>query len=301
MADSKSTTAGVCYALAAYGTWGVAPLFWKHLATVPAGEILAYRIVAAMAVFFLLLRWRGRTGEWLKGYRDLATLRSFALAALLIGLNWYLFVYAVATGHILQASLGYFINPLFNVVLGLVFLGERLRVWQWVAVAMAGLGVLQLAVRSESFPWIALALVVSFGFYGLVRKTSPVDALVGSNLETSLLLPFAVGFVVWLTVRGEAHILVASPGRLLLLAGTGLMTAFPLLWFSNAARRLPLSTLGFFQYLAPTGQFLLAVWVYGEPFTSLQLRSFSCIWIALVIFTIEARRHGRRRELLQQA
>lgn len=295
MTDSKTTTAGVLYALAAYGTWGFAPLFWKHLTTIPSGEVLAYRIVAAMVVFLLLLLWRGRFKELAEGYRDLRVLRSFVVAALLIGFNWYLFVYAVATGNILQASLGYFMNPLFNVVLGMVFLGERLRPWQWVAVALAAAGVMQLAIRSETFPWIALALMVSFGFYGLVRKTSPVDALVGSNLETSLLVPLAAGFLVWLGLRGEAHFLQASPGRLLLLAATGLVTAFPLLWFSNAARRLPLSTLGFFQYLAPTGQLLIAVGVYGEPFTSLQLRSFGCIWVALAIFSLEARRHWQRR------
>ncbi|MCH9652166.1 MAG: EamA family transporter RarD [Deltaproteobacteria bacterium] len=295
MADSKTTTAGVLYALAAYGTWGFAPLFWKLLTTIPSGELLAYRIVAAMVVFLLLLVWRGRFRELQRGYRDLRTLRFFVLAALLIGFNWYLYVYAVATGNILQGSLGYFMNPLFNVVLGMVFLGERLRPWQWVAVALAAAGVMQLAIRSETFPWIAIALMVSFGFYGLVRKVSPVDALVGSNLETSLLVPLAAGFLVWLGFRGEAYFLQASPGRLLLLVATGLMTALPLLWFSNAARRLPLTTLGFFQYLAPTLQFLIAVGVYGEPFSSLQLRCFGCIWVALVIFSLEARRHRRRR------
>ncbi len=294
MADSRTTSSGVLYALAAYVAWGLAPLFWKHLTSFPTAEVLAIRIVAAMAVFLTLLAWRGRLGELRRGYGDPRILRSFLLSGLLIGVNWYLFVYAVGTGKILQASLGYFMNPLFNVLLGMLFLGERLRRWQWAAVALASFGVLLLTLKSESFPWIALCLMASFGFYGLVRKTSPADALLGSNLETSLLAPLALGYLVWLGVQGQAHFLEAPSSQYIFLLGTGFMTALPLLWFSNAARRLPLSTLGFFQYLAPTGQFLLAVLVYGEPFTAAQLASFLCIWMALAVFAVEAHRHRLR-------
>ena len=298
MNERSTTTAGIGYALAAYGAWGLSPLFWKNLSSMPALEVLGHRVVWAMLVFFVLLLLRGRVRELRAAYRSPRYRRAFLVSSVLIGVNWYLYVWAVSKAYILQASLGYFISPLFSVVLGMLFLKETLRPWQWVAVALAGLGVLQLTLQADTFPWIALSLVISFGFYGLVRKTAPADALLGSNLETSFLLPPAIAYLVFLGVRGEATFTALDGTTLVFLAGTGLMTALPLLWFSNAARRLPLSTLGFFQYIAPTGQFLLAVLVYGEPFSATQLRSFVLIWIALAVFSGEAhlqQKRSRRR------
>jgi chloramphenicol-sensitive protein RarD len=287
MNQRSTTTTGILYALGAYGAWGLAPLFWKNLGSIPTREILGHRVLWAMVVFLVLLALRGRVRELQAAYGSSRYRRAFLASAALIGINWYLFIWAVNHEHILQASLGYFVNPLFNVALGMIFLKERLRPWQWVSVGLASLGVLQMAVQGDEIPWVAISLVVTFGFYGLVRKTAPADALLGSNLETSFLLPLAVGYLVFLGVRGEAAFASADGRTLAFIAATGLMTALPLLWFSNAARRLPLSTLGFFQYLAPTGQFLLAVLVYDEPFTAVELRSFVVIWIALAVFSVE--------------
>lgn len=298
MAESRISAAGVLYAVGAYGAWGLSPLYWKFLSDLPPLEILAFRVLWGMVLLFLLLRWRGRVRELLRTVRSPRVLRTFAFSALLIGVNWYLYLYAVLSDQILQASLGYFINPLFNVLLGMVFLRERLRPAQWLAVGLAAVAVAQLAARAGAFPWISLTLVLTFGIYGLVRKTAPADALVGMNLETGFLVPVAAGYLILRVHQGEAVFVGAPPGLLVLLAFTGVMTALPLLWFSNAARRLPLSTLGFFQYIAPTGQFLLAVLLYREPFSALQLRSFVLIWIALAIYSFEAHRHHRRRRAL---
>ncbi|MCB1054089.1 MAG: EamA family transporter RarD [Acidobacteria bacterium] len=285
---------GSVYALLAYGAWGFSPMFWKQVSGVPALETLGHRVIWALLVFFLLLRLRGRAGELPGAIRDPRTRRAFALAAGLIAFNWCLYVYAVSSSHIVESSLGYFINPLLNVALGMIFLGERLRTWQWVAVALAAAGVIQMSASGVGVPWIALGLALSFGLYGLVRKTAPVDALLGSNLETLLLLPVAVIYLGWLFATGRAGFLGADTHTRVFLVASGLMTALPLLWFSNAARRLPLKTLGFFQYLAPTCQLLLGVLVYGEPFTGVQLKSFAFIWTALVLFTAESQWHRRR-------
>ncbi len=293
MTESRVSAAGVLYAVAAYGAWGISPLYWKFLADLPALEVLAFRVVWGMVLLFGLLLWRRRGGEFRQALRSPRVVRTFAVSAVLIGINWYLYLYSVYSDQILQASLGYFINPLFNVVLGMVFLHERLRPAQWVAVGLAALAVARLATQTGAFPWISLTLVVSFGIYGLVRKTAPADALLGMNLETAFLVPVAAGYLFFLLARGEAAFVRAEPSLLGLLAFTGVMTALPLLWFSNAARRLPLSTLGFFQYIAPTGQFLLAVLLYREPFSAVQLQSFILIWIAVAIFSLEA--HFRRR------
>lgn len=289
---------GSVYALLAYGAWGFSPMFWKQVTGVSPLETLGHRVIWALVVFFLLLRFRGRAGELPGAIRDPRTRRAFALAAGLIAFNWCLYVYAVASSHIVESSLGYFINPLLNVALGMLFLGERLRPLQWIAVALAAAGVLQMSTGEAGVPWIALGLAASFGLYGLVRKTAPVDALLGSNLETLLLLPLALLYLGWLVATGQAGFVDAGTKTQVFLVASGLMTALPLLWFSNAARRLPLKTLGFFQYLAPSCQLLLGVLVYGEPFTSVQVRSFAFIWTALALFTAESQWHRRRTRRL---
>lgn len=292
---STEFTTGSLFALAAYGAWGFSPLFWRLLGDFAPLEQLGWRVTFAMAIFLTFLGLQGRFGQLRAALGDRRMLRAFSVSALLIGTNWFLYVYSVDRERVLEASLGYFINPLLNVVLGMLFLGERLRRWQWVAVALAAVGVAIMTLGAGTFPWIALALAGSFGLYGLVRKVAPAGPLLGSNVETLLLLPLSLGVVIWMLARGESSAPGSDAGTWALLAATGAITAVPLLCFSAAARRLPLSTLGFFQYIAPTGQFLLAVMVFREPFSRNTLVAFLCIWAALVVFTLEGQLARRRR------
>jgi chloramphenicol-sensitive protein RarD len=288
----NAALAGGLYATAAYSIWGLAPLVWHALAERPPFELLGHRIVWAMVLYIAILLVR-RRGEEIRPLLTLRVLRVFLGSGLLLSVNWFTFIFAVAHEEVLQASLGYFLNPILNVVLGLVFLGERLRPGQWLAVALAVTGVGILAGRGDAFPWLALLLAFSFGFYGLVRKTAPADALLGSTLETALLTPVALLLLAALYRQEGASSLPREPAIAGLLLLTGAITAIPLLCFSHAARRLTLTSLGFFQYLAPTCQFLLAVLAFGEPFSALQLRAFLFIWVAVAIFTVEARLHTR--------
>ncbi len=292
MAPSEHRT-GLAYGIAAYAFWGVMPVFWKTLADVPASEILAHRVPWALLAFAAFARWRGRLADVGAAMVDRRVRSTLALSALLLGANWLTFVYAVVTDRVMQASLGYFINPLVSVLLGLVVLRERLRPGQWIAVALAAAGVAQLAVGADEVPWIGLVLAGTFGLYGLLRKTAKVDALPGSTAEMLLLAPAAILFLFGVEVRGTGQLGHADATTHLLLLATGPLTALPLLWFTNAARRLPLSSLGFIQYLAPSLQLLLAVVVFGEPFTAVHGRSFACIWLALAVFTID-RVHSAR-------
>jgi chloramphenicol-sensitive protein RarD len=284
---------GLVYGIAAYGMWGLAPAFWKQLVGVSPIEMLAHRVVWGMAAFAALVAIAGVGPAVRAALADRRTLAMMALTGALLAINWGLFVGAVASGHILDASLGYFINPLVSVGLGTLVLRERLRRLQWVAIAAAVAGVASLAWHASHAPWISLALAFSFGTYGLVRKQARVDSLAGSTIETGLLVPIAVVYLGALAARGGGELGHASIASQLLLASTGLVTAVPLLLFTSAARRLPLSTLGFLQYLAPTGQFVLAVAVYGERFTHEQLIAFGLIWIGLAIFTIDLVRAAR--------
>lgn len=249
-------------------------------------------------VVYVVILLASRRGAQLRSLLEPRVLAVFLGSGLLLAANWFTFVYAVVHEEVVQASLGYFLNPILNVVLGMVFLGERLRPGQWLAVCLAGAGVAQLATRGDTFPWLALTLAFSFGFYGLVRKTAPADALLGSVLETALLAPLALLLLAVLYLRGNAAPPV-DPMTVTLFVLAGVLTAVPLLCFSNGARRLTLTTLGFFQYTAPTCQFLLAVLAFGEPFSRLQLRSFLLIWTAVAVFTGEAQLHSRlvRRRL----
>ncbi|MGH0037522.1 MAG: EamA family transporter RarD [Myxococcota bacterium] len=292
-AASDPIRAGIVFALLAYGAWGVAPAYWKQLEDLPPFEILAYRVLSS-AVVGLLLLTLGRS--W-RALRDALGIRRVALVlsttALIIGGNWFLFLYAVVHDRIVDTSLGYFLTPLLNVALGRLFLGERLRLWQGVAVALAAVGVARLAFELGGLPWISLALGGSFACYGLLRKWAPVPSLVAFATESSILAPLAGGYLAWLawTGAGSANARVVLDGATgAWLAGTGLMTAGPLVWFASAARRLPLSVVGLFQYIAPTVSLGLAVLVYGEPFLRSQLEAFGCIWLALAVYTWDWRR-----------
>jgi chloramphenicol-sensitive protein RarD len=290
-----AAAAGLGYALLAYGSWGLFPLFWKLLEHIPSLELVAHRVVWSCAAYLVLVRLRGRGGELRRALVSAATLRTIVPSALFIAINWLVFIYAVSTDRVLHASLGYFLNPLVSIVLGMVFLGERLRPAQWVAVALACVGVGFMASLADGFPWIGLGLAVTFGGYGLLRKVAPVDGLIGATMESVLLVPIGGLWLVMLAVEGTGAMGQLGTGIDLLLVSAGIITAAPLVWFANAARLLPLRTLGFMQYLAPTGQFALAVLVFGETLTPVHARGFACIWVAVAVFSAEGWWASRRR------
>ncbi len=286
--DAKQTRQGIFFALAAYFMWGIAPAYFKLIQQVPADEILTHRIIWS---FFFMLALISLGRSWPKvraACQNRKRLLLLAVTALLIGGNWLLFIWAVNNHHMLEASLGYFINPLVNVLLGMLFLGERFRRMQWVAVALAFTGVLVQLWQFGSLPIIGLGLAFSFAFYGLLRKKIAIDAQTGMLIETLWLLPVAAAYLFLFADSPTSH-LSANPWSLnLLLVAAGIVTTVPLLCFTAAATRLRLSTLGFFQYLGPTLMFLLAVTFYGETIGQDKLVTFGFIWSALILFTLDA-------------
>ncbi|WP_336844018.1 EamA family transporter RarD [Serratia nevei] len=287
--DAKQTRQGIFFALAAYFMWGIAPAYFKLIQQVPADEILTHRIIWSF-FFMLALISLGRSWPKVRAacQNRKRLLLLLAVTALLIGGNWLLFIWAVNNHHMLEASLGYFINPLVNVLLGMLFLGERFRRMQWVAVALAFTGVLVQLWQFGSLPIIGLGLAFSFAFYGLLRKKIAIDAQTGMLIETLWLLPVAAAYLFLFADSPTSH-LSANPWSLnLLLVAAGIVTTVPLLCFTAAATRLRLSTLGFFQYLGPTLMFLLAVTFYGETVGQDKLVTFGFIWAALILFTLDA-------------
>ncbi|MDX1455833.1 MAG: EamA family transporter RarD [Gammaproteobacteria bacterium] len=279
------TRTGVMYALLCYGLWGFTPLYFKAIDYVPALEMLAHRVVWS-AVFLAILLWlKGRFHEIRPLVTDFSQLRWLLVSSLLISANWGLYIYTVMSGQILQASLGYYINPLVSVLLGMLFLKEGLRPVQWLAVLLAVGGTLNLAISYGEVPWLALALAFSFGFYGLVRKMAPAGPLVGLLVETLLVTPIALLYLAWLAEQGSGLFLAKDTYTDGMLLAAAFVTALPLLWFTNGAKRLRLSTMGLFQYIAPTMQFLLAVWLFKETFTVAHGVTFVLIWSALLIYT----------------
>ena len=290
-AERHRARVGVGYGLLAFGAWGVFPVYFKAVASVPTLQVLAHRIVWSLLLLVVLLVLKGRLRTVAGILRDRRTCITLLATTVLIATNWLIFIWSVANGHLLQASLGYFVNPLVSVLLGFVFLRERLTRWQLVSVGLATAGMV--ARAGEGLPWIALVLALTFAFYGLLRKTAPVDATVGLTAETGLLLPFAVGFLIYADVSGTGQFGRVSWGMTVLLAAAGPVTALPLLWFTNSAKRLRLATLGFLQYLAPTGHFLLAL-AFGEHASTSDWISFACVWPALVIFSVDSTRRNRK-------
>lgn len=278
--------------LGAYALWGVLPLYFKAMANVRATEIVAHRILWSLIFLGALATlWR----RWPRVRTALATPRvalTLLVTALLIGVNWLTYIYAVLNGHVLEGSLGYYLNPLVNVLLGVFLLKEKLSVLQKGAVFLAAAGVGILAVGAGGAIWISLTLAASFAVYGFLRKVAPVEALEGLWIESLFLAPLALGWVLWLTRAGESAFLVSRTTDLLLILG-GALTAIPLLLFTAAAKRLAYSTLGFLQYVAPSLQFLLAVLVFGEPLTNGHIVCFGAIWTALAIFVGEGLRSAR--------
>jgi chloramphenicol-sensitive protein RarD len=287
---------GIFQALTAYLLWGIFPLYFKLLQSVTPEQILAHRLAWSFLLLLMVVLLRGELGAL---YRSLTLRRVFIYlaAALLISINWLVYVWTVTTGRVLQSSLGYFINPIVSVLLGALLFSERLRAGQWAAVGVAGLGVLYLTLEYGSLPWPSLVLAITFGLYGVVKKAAPLEALHSLTLETALVFPAAVGYLIWVEAQGRgsfAHTTAQING---LLAISGVVTAIPLLLFSAGARRVPLFLLGLLQYVSPTMQFLLGVFLFHEAFNVHRLIGFAFIWLALLFFSGEGllwqRRHMR--------
>jgi chloramphenicol-sensitive protein RarD len=287
-----SARGGVAYAAAAYVCWGIFPLYFRALEGVPAPEILAHRI-AWSAAFMLLLVTARRHWPEVRGQLSPAVVLRLAISATLISTNWLIYIWAVNAGHVLDASLGYFVNPLVSVLLGVVFLREPLSRRQVLAIVLAAAGVLSLVVRAGRIPWVALSLAGTFGLYGLIRKRVAVDATVGLLTEVAVLAPVALAFLAWRGATGRGHFGEAATITALL-AASGVVTAVPLMWFAVGVRRLRLATVGLLQYLNPTMQFAIAVAVFGEPLTPAHRVAFVCIWLGLAVYTSEAVGLGRR-------
>lgn len=286
--DAQQTRQGIFFALAAYFIWGIAPAYFKLIQQVPADEILTHRVIWSF-FFMLALITLGRNWSQVRAAcHNRKRLLLLAVTALLIGGNWLLFIWAVNNHHMLEASLGYFINPLVNVLLGMLFLGERFRRMQWLAVALAFAGVLIQLWQFGSLPIIGLGLAFSFAFYGLLRKKIAIDAQTGMLIETLWLLPVAAAYLFLFADSPTSHLGANAWSLNLLLVAAGIVTTIPLLFFTAAATRLRLSTLGFFQYLGPTLMFLLAVTFYGETVGQDKLVTFGFIWAALLLFILDA-------------
>ncbi len=277
---------GVLYALAAYGSWGVFPLYFKAVAAVPPLEVLAHRAIWSFVMLAVVMGILGRWNELRQKLRDRKLMAMLGLSTLFIAANWLVFIYAVGSGHTLQASLGYFINPLANVLLGVVFLRERLRPRQMLSIGLAVIGVMVLIVLVGEVPWIALALAITFSSYALMRKLMPADGLLSLTVETLLIAPAGLLYLGCLATTNSQRSLGHGMVGLLILSGP--VTTVPLLFFGAAARRLRLATMGFLQYVSPTLQFLLAVAVFGEDFSKTQLLSFACIWAAVLIYALDS-------------
>jgi len=288
----RETRRGFAFGVAAYGLWGVLPIYFKALGGVAAVDIVAHRILWSLP-FLALLLFVGRGWSQVRqALRRRRTLLLLLSTATLIGVNWLLYVYAVTSGHILAASLGYYLNPLANVLLGRFILKERLSWLQWVAIAIAAAGIMALAVGALGQLWISLTLCISFATYGLLRKIALVDAVAGLAIETALLFPLAIGWLAWRFAAG-VPVLGAAANVTALLVAAGVVSTTPLLLFTAAARRLPYSTLGMLQFLAPTLQFLCAVWLYGEAFGQAHAIAFGAIWAALGLYMFELIRAPR--------
>lgn len=290
--DTSSGRKGIYLGLGAYFLWGLLPLYFKALAHVDPVEIVAHRILWSLiflgALATMWKRW-GTIGNALKTPKVLGVL---GITAVLIGVNWLVYIWAVLNGHVLEGSLGYYLNPLVNVLLGVVLLKEKLTRAQTIAVGLAAVGVAILAVGAGSGLWISLTLAASFALYGFLRKVTPVESVEGLSIETFILAPLALGWVVWMTADGKSGLEMGMTTTILLVLA-GAITAIPLLLFTAAAKRLPYSTLGFLQYIAPSLQFLLAVLVFDEKLTTSHIVCFAAIWTALAVFAFEGIRLGR--------
>lgn len=286
---------GVLWALVAYAWWGFSPVYWKQLDDVSAVDVLSFRVLATAVLLAGVQLVSGNLGRALDILRSPRTRRIVILSALCLSTNWLLFIWSVSQDRVLETSLGYFINPLVSVALGVVVLKEDLRRPQWIAVLIAACGVLWLTFNVGVFPWVSLVLAATFGLYGLLRKTAAFGSLDGLTVELGVMVPLAVTVIVIRALTGAGTAGWSTPGRDLLLVGSGILTAVPLLLFAGAARRIDLSFIGVLQYLAPTIQFLLGVVIYDENFSGGQVVGYVVIWVALLVFAADSLRNARYR------
>jgi chloramphenicol-sensitive protein RarD len=277
---------GILYGIGAYLAWGFFPIYWKFLNHIPSIQLIAHRIIWSFIILVIIILYRRKWNEFLKTI-NFKTIRIYAIASILIGINWLVYVWAVNSNFIVETSLGYFINPLVSMMLGIIFFRERLRTAQWIPVILAAIGVAYLTYLYGRLPYIALALAFSFGLYGLVKKISPLGSLYGLAIETGILFLPSLLFLFHAETAGNGGFLHTGIIPDMLMIGTGLITTIPLLMFSTAARSIPLWIVGLLQYIATTIQFIIGVFVYKEPFSNGQLIGFSIIWTALVIFLVE--------------
>jgi chloramphenicol-sensitive protein RarD len=284
---NRVNASGIWYGLGAYLAWGLFPIYWKLIEQVPAAQLIGHRIVWSFLTLLLVIllsnQWRGLRAA----IANVRVLRLYVVAAVLITINWFTYVWGVNSGYIVETSLGYFINPLVSVVFGVMIFGERLRPLQWMAVALAACGVSYLTIAYGTLPWIALVLAFSFGIYGVVKKLAPLGSMYGLTVETAIVLVPAVVYLLYSESLGRGAFLHVEAVSNILLIGTGVVTTVPLLLFASAVRRTELSTMGVLQYISPTLQLLLGVVVYREPFTSTQLVGFAIVWAALLVFGLD--------------
>lgn len=283
---NSSQKNGVFYAFAAYTAWGLLPVYWKAVQFVPAREILAHRILWSFAFVALLLIIKKQWGNVRAVLRDKSKLGGLILSSLLITSNWYIYIWAVNNNRVVEASLGYYINPLLTVLLGVIVLRERMDRWQILSLIIAAAGVIVLTLEYGKIPWISLSLATTFALYGLAKRLVQVDSLLGLALETAVVVPVALIYLSMVQVNGAGVIGHSSSITMLLLLGTGIVTATPLLWFAQAAKMVPFSTMGFIQYVSPSLSLILGVFLYHEEFTSAHAMSFGVIWIALAVYSI---------------
>ena len=278
---------GILNGIGAYLLWGLFPLYWKFLLHVPAVQIIGHRIVWSFIFLIVIIMYKRQWRNFITAVRKPKLFIVYLIASLLLSLNWFVYVWGVNAERIVETSLGYFINPLFSVLLGVVILREKLRLLQWIPVVLAAAGVIFLTVQYGRIPWIALSLAFTFGLYGLVKKMAPLDSLFGLTFETGIAFPLAMMFLVFAGISGTGSFLVTDLKTDILLILTGVITSIPLLMFAVAARSIPLSTVGILQYIAPSLQFLIGVLIYRENFDGSDMIGFGLVWIALIIFWLE--------------
>lgn len=293
--ETTSPTGGYAATVGAFFLWGIFPIYWKLFEDIPPFEVIGYRVLWSLAFLALVVPLRGHVRQYWDALRTPRLLGLHVVSGLLLACNWVTFVYSVQSGQIVEASLGYFLNPLLSVILGAVVLRERLRPLQWSAVGLAAVGVLVQVIQLGALPWIALVLASTFALYGLARKQGPLGSLTGLAVEATVIFPIAVAYLLVLAWAGSGTVEVSQPGQMMLLATMGIVTTTPLLLFASGARALPLSTVGIIQYLAPSLHLLVGLGIYHEPFGHARFVSFLFIWVALAVFTVDGVRRSRRR------
>ncbi|MCR8631732.1 EamA family transporter RarD [Paenibacillus radicis (ex Xue et al. 2023)] len=292
---------GVIYGILAYFSWGLLPLYWRLFESMPAWEILAHRIVWSLVFVAILVTAAKRWKQLKSVVPNLKSKAAVLLCSIFISCNWFLFIWAVNNGHVIETSLGYYMNPLISVVFAVIFLKERLSAGQWIAILLAGLGVLIMAIQYGTVPWVAISLAISFALYGLAKKIAGLDVLLSLTWETIIVFPAALGYLFYIQGSGTGTLSNLSGYSLALLLLSGAATALPLFWFAQAAKLLPLSMVGFIQYIAPTTSLLLAIFIFHEPFAEAQLISFSCIWLALIVYSFVTFRKSKVNKMVTNA